>query len=68
MHFHKVPVCSNMEGTGGMLVSEQHGSSQCLHGVADVVDWGLSWGRVNCQEGSEDDSAYNFCSLPMYLK
>lgn len=31
------PVCSNMEYEGGVLVSEQHGSSQRLHGAADNV-------------------------------
>lgn len=32
------PVCSNVEYTGGMLVFNEHGSSQCLHGIADIVD------------------------------
>lgn len=27
---------------GGMLASEQHGSSLCLHRVADIVDRGLT--------------------------
>lgn len=38
-----IPVCSNMEHTGG--------SSQCLHGVADIVGGGLTEGSSHLKNG-----------------
>lgn len=46
-----LPVCSNVEYTGGVLVFKQQGSSQCLHGVAEIV--GLTEGKVTLSERSD---------------